>query len=305
MSPREDISFDSQGLRCAAWLYRPEQPGRRPAVVMAHGLGAIRELGLDAYAQRFRDAGFVVLAFDYRHYGGSEGEPRELFSIPKQLEDFRAAVVFAKTLPEVDPERVAVWGSSFGGGHVMQLASEGHGLAAAVSQVPFSNGLASTLQIPPLTALRITAHALLDLGRALLDLSPHYIGLIGRPGEVALMSAADCYDGYRKLVDPELEASGRWHNRICARAGLAVPFYAPGRKAEQIALPILIAIAESDSIAPAKSAHAIAKRAPHAEVKSYPEGHFDYYQGAGFEEIVSDELEFLKRHLVRAQARVR
>ena len=297
---RQDLTFDSHGTRCAAWFYPVEGTSLAPVVVLAHGLGATRELGLDAYARRFQAAGFAAIAFDYRHYGASEGQPREVMSPSKQLDDYRAAIAFAKTLPNVDPSRVAIWGSSFAGGHVLQLASESLGIVAGVSQVPFSNGLASTLRIAPLTALRITFFAFVDLLRALLGLSPYYIGLVGKPGEVALMSAGDCYDGYTKLVPPDVERSGLWHNRIAARAGMAVPLCMPGRHAERVAIPVLIAIAEHDTIAPAKPTHAIAKRIKRAEVKSYPNGHFDYYKGAGFEQIVADELEFLKRHLTRA-----
>ncbi len=296
---RQDVRFPSGSMSCAAWFY-PARSEQSPLVILAHGLGGTRELGLHAYAERFQAAGFAALVFDYRHYGASEGEPRELLSISKQLEDWRAAIAFGKTLPGVDPARIAIWGSSFGGGHVMTLAAEGHGLAAAVSQVPFSDGAASSLAIPFLTSLRITLNAIWDLLRTAFGLSPRYIALFGRPGEVALMSAPDCYDGYRALVPPEAEQGGRWTNRVTARTGLAIPFYAPARGAAKITIPILIAVAEHDSIAPAGPTIRAAARAPRAELKRYPAGHFDYYLGSGFEAIVTDELEFLKRVFEKA-----
>src|SRR5262249_49356780 len=116
---RQDVSFFSGGLECAAWFYPVAGARPAPLVVMAHGLGGAPELRLEAYALRFRDAGIAAMIFDYRHYGASQGEPRELLSVRRQLEDFRAAIAFAKTLPGVDPARVAIWGSSFGGGHVL------------------------------------------------------------------------------------------------------------------------------------------------------------------------------------------
>jgi uncharacterized protein len=293
---RQDIEFVSGGSRCAAWFY-PAERERSALVIMGHGLGATRELGLDAYARRFQAAGFAVLAFDYRHYGASEGTPRELLSIRRQLEDWRAAIAFAKTLPGIDPARIAIWGSSFGGGHVMTLASEGHGVAAAISQVPFSNGVASTLVIPPLTALAVTLRGLWDLLRAALGLSPSYIALIGRPGDVALMSAPDCDAGYRSLLPPGLEQSGRWNNRVSARTGLAIAFYVPARGLAKITVPILIAVAEQDSIAPAGPTIRAAAKAPKAELRRYPAGHFDYYSGEGLQRIVADELDFLRRQL--------
>ncbi|MEI8326721.1 MAG: alpha/beta fold hydrolase [Betaproteobacteria bacterium] len=294
---RHNLFFSSHGLHCAAWFYPGPGATTSAIVIMAHGLGATRELGLDAYALRFQAAGLSVLVFDYRHYGASEGEPRELMSVGKQLDDWRAAIAFGKSLPNIDPNRVAIWGSSFGGGHVLRLASENLGVTAAVSQVPFSNGFASLLKVPMLTAMLVTLNALLDLLRQFLGLSPRYIGVVGSPGEVAMMTAADSKDGYMKLVSPELLASGAWRNRMCARAGLAVPMYMPGRRAAKITIPILFVIAENDSIAPAAPTHAIAKRVARAEVKSYPNGHFDYYSGTGFEQVVVDELGFLTRHL--------
>ena len=294
---RQDVFFLSHGLRCAAWFYPAPDSSPSALVIMAHGLGATRALGLDAYALRFQAAGFSVLVFDYRHYGDSEGVPRELMSIGKQLDDWRAAIAFGKTLPDIDSNRVAIWGSSFGGGHVMGLASEELGIAAAISQVPFSNGLASLLKIPMLTALLITLNALVDIARQLLGLSPRYISLVVAPGEVAMMSAADCKDGYMRLGPSDVLASGAWRNRMCARAGLAIPMYVPGRRAAKITIPILFVIAENDSIAPAVSTHAAAAKAVRAEVKSYPNGHFDYYSGEGFDRVVADEQEFLIRQL--------
>lgn len=302
---REELRFHVEGETCAAWWYPASGPGPHPVIVMAHGLGGTRELGLEPYARRFRDAGISALVFDYRHYGASTGAPRELLSIGRQLADFRAAIELARGLPGVDPTRVAIWGSSFGGGHVLTLAGEQLGLCAAVSQVPFSSGLASTLRIPLVTALRVTWAGIVDLARAALGLSPQYIRLLGAPGEVALMSAPDCLEGYGKLVPPEALAAGRWHNRVCARIGLIIPFYAPLRSLQRARMPVFIAVAEQDSIAPAGPTIRAAERSAVAELKRYPRGHFDYYpEGSSatnetFACVVEDELAFLRKHLLR------
>ena len=86
------VSFDSGSDRCVAWLYLPEGPQPHPVIVMAHGLGAVKALRLGAFAERFQAAGYACLVFDYRYFGDSEGEPRELLSIRRQREDWRAAV---------------------------------------------------------------------------------------------------------------------------------------------------------------------------------------------------------------------
>jgi len=180
---------------------------------------------------------------------------------------------------------------------VMRLASEDQGVAAAVSQVPFSSGLASGLKLPPLTALGVALAGFGDLVKSAMGLPPHYIRLLGSPGDVALMSAPDCADGYARLVPKGLEESGRWTNRVTARTGLAVTFYAPCRRAKRVKIPIFVGVAEQDSIAPAGPTIEAAKVAPRAELKRYPGGHFDYYAGQGFELIIADEIEFLRRHL--------
>src|SRR5688572_11896313 len=101
---RRELHFPSGTDRCHAWLYLPSDADGAPppVLVMAHGLGAVKALRLGAFAERFQAEGYACLVFDYRNFGESEGEPRELLSIRRQREDWRAAVAFARTLPEVD-----------------------------------------------------------------------------------------------------------------------------------------------------------------------------------------------------------
>src|SRR5690348_5827522 len=93
MIARSDVSFLSGERRCAGWLYLPESSaGRLPCVVMAHGTTGTMDFGLDRHAQRFAAAGFAVLAFDYRHFGASDGRPRQLVDVGRQVADWRAAI---------------------------------------------------------------------------------------------------------------------------------------------------------------------------------------------------------------------
>ena len=172
---------------------------------MAHGFGATRDASLAPYAERFAAAGMAVLLFDYRHFGASGGEPRQLVSVRRQLDDYVSAVEFARSLPDVDSTRVAVWGTSFAGGHALTLAARIPGLAAAVAQCPMMDGLAAVRGIAGYAGigqlLRLTGHGLLDLclapfGRA------HYIPTVGKPGELAMMTSADSDAGYRALAQP-------------------------------------------------------------------------------------------------------
>ncbi|EON93016.1 dienelactone hydrolase-like enzyme [Marinobacter lipolyticus SM19] len=111
-----DITVPLHGQECAAWLYRPESEGPHPLVVMAHGLGAVKEMRLEPFAQAFCDNGCVVLVFDYRNFGGSEGEPRQLLSIRQQLQDWKAAIEFSRHLPTVGSAKTVLWGTSLSGG---------------------------------------------------------------------------------------------------------------------------------------------------------------------------------------------
>src|SRR5438445_5520617 len=102
---RDDVWIPSNGARLAAWLYRPmaQANALSPCVVMAHGFGGVRELRLDAFAERYAAAGYVVLVFDYASFGASEGEPRQLLDIARQHADWTPAVAFARALEGVDP----------------------------------------------------------------------------------------------------------------------------------------------------------------------------------------------------------
>src|SRR6266496_390364 len=144
MIAREDLSFPSGGETCAAWLYRPEgADGPVPCVVMAHGFSATRADRLPAYAERFAAAGVAVLLFDYRHFGDSTGEPRQLLDIARQHADYHAAVACARTLDGIDPRRIALFGTSFAGGHVVVVAAQDPSIAAVIAQCPFADGLSA------------------------------------------------------------------------------------------------------------------------------------------------------------------
>src|SRR3954468_2095834 len=170
---RDDVSFDVEGARVAAWLYRPE--GSDACVVLAHGWTGVREQRLDAYAERFAQEGLAALVFDYRHFGASAGQPRQLLDIKRQLADWRAAVGYARGLEGIDPDRIAVWGTSFSGGHVIETAAADPRIAAVVSQVPFVDGLANLPRLGVGTALKMTREGLRDQLRALTGRPPHML----------------------------------------------------------------------------------------------------------------------------------
>ena len=131
------------GSLCRGWLYGPDAPagmGPVPAIVMAHGFSAVKEMfQLSSYAERFEAAGFMVLVFDFRFLGASDGDPRGQIISHGQQEDYRNAITWMSLQPEVDANRIGVWGTSYAGGHLLHLAAFDRRIKAVVAQVPTIN----------------------------------------------------------------------------------------------------------------------------------------------------------------------
>ena len=138
---RRDIAFDAEGVTLRGWFYPGEgAQGPAGAVVMAHGFSAVKEMYLDAFAEVFAAAGLNALVFDNRNFGASDGEPRQEIDPWAQVRDYRHAITYASTLPEVDAGRIGIWGSSYSGGHVLVLGAIDRRVKAVVSQVPLISG---------------------------------------------------------------------------------------------------------------------------------------------------------------------
>lgn len=296
---RQEVTFTSGTSTCAAWLYLPAGVTSAPVVVLGHGLGATREMRLDAFAERFASAGIAALAFTYRHFGDSGGQPRQLLSIKRQLADWDAAIAYVKGRPELDGSRVAVWGSSFGGGHAITVASRHPELAAAVSQCPFTDGLASALALGPVASVRLTPVVARDIAAKVRGRDPILVPLAGKPGSPAFMNAPDALPGYEALVP----AGGTFVNGAAARVIPSIAAYRPGRAAKNVRMPILFCVSNTDSVTPPAQTLKYARTAPQGEIKTYDAGHFEFYLGEPFEQLVSDQVEFLVRHLKPAPAR--
>jgi len=298
MVARMDVSFLSGGSRCAGWLYEPDgRAGRMPCVVMGHGTTGTMDFGLDRYARRFAEAGFAVVVFDYRHFGASEGRPRQLIRVSRQLDDWRAAVRFARSLPQADPDRIGLWGTSLSGGHVVSVAAGDPRIAAVVAQLPFM-GIDTGRDSP--RSGRVTralfAAALRDAVGGLFGRPPVMVAMVGEPGRVAVFSGVEDDAVARALAAD----APRWRNEMAARSLFSLMRYRPGRLARRVAMPLLVCVAEGDTAASLPLAVRAAKRAPRGELRRYPGTHFGAYLGDVFERMVADQVEFLQRHLSAA-----
>ena len=295
---RVDVQFGSGDGHCQAWLYLPAgatSAKPAPIIVMAHGFAGIKEMRLDAFAERFVGQGYACLVFDYRHFGASTGDPRELVNVRRELDDWKNAVAYARHVPEADPARVILWGTSFAGGHVIVTAADDPDIAATIAQCPFTDGLAAGVRMPFTTLLRLMRCAVQDSRAAKRGRDPVRVEVVGNPGDLAIMTAPDSMPGFNAI----LEASGisDWPSRVPARVMFQIPRYAPGRRAKDIRTPILFCICDRDSVTPARKTDKYAAQAVLSETLHYDAGHFEIYVGDLFETVVCDQISFLAEHV--------
>lgn len=287
--------FSSGGQSCAGHLYLPDGVDRPPVVVMGHGLGAQQDFRLPAFAARFAARGLAVFTFDYRHWGESGGEPRHLLLPLRQKQDWHAALAHVRGLNAVDGRRVGIWGSSFAGAHVIHVAAEDHDIRAVVSQVLAADTAAAVRGFEASTLAKTMALGIADSARGLLGLSPLYIPIVGRPGELAVLNTAECWDGYLGLV-PE---NSTWRNRVAARSTLHLPLYRAVKVAHRVRAPTLLMGGVRDSLVDIEDIRKLARRLPGAELREYDCNHFEPYYPPLFETFAAEQAEFLAGHLAQ------
>ncbi len=274
------------GDACAATLYRPAGvDGPAACVVMGAGGSLTQRDGIPEYAERLAAAGFAALAFDYRHWGGSDGQPRRLLSLSRQLEDWRCAVERARGLAGVDADRVGVWGMSGGGGHALSTAASDPGVAAVIALVPMADSLAFGLGAARRRVTRANLRAVIGRGTATFPVA-------GPPGACALFDEPEALPGFERLAAPN-----GWRNEVTMDYSDMVALYRPVRQAKRIAAPVLVQLGESDAIAPRRAVERSAARAPRGELRRYPVDHLGCFWPEHVDEIAGDQVEFLHRHL--------
>ncbi len=235
--------------------------------------------GIPEYAERFAASGIATLTFDYRNWGDSDGEPRRLASVPRQLEDWRAAVEFARGLDGVDPERIAVWGMSLGGGHALSTAAADPRIAAVIALVPMADGLALSLNA---RVLRFTLHAVAGRMRRRFVTLP----AVGTAGAFP----ADSLASFERLA-----GSNGWRNEVVTDLDYPMPLYRAYRRAARIDAPVLVQLGEHDRLAPRRAVEQAARRAPRGELKRYPIDHFGCFWPEHIAKVAGDQIDFLNR----------
>ncbi|MBM7415853.1 MULTISPECIES: alpha/beta hydrolase [Nocardiaceae] len=286
------FTFPVEGTSVSATRYAEPSASPRPVLVMALGLGSTQDKILPEVAPEFVAAGYDVVTFDYRYWGSSAGQPRNLIDIDSQLEDWRAAVGAARSLPGVDGTQIGLWGTSLSGGHVLSIGSENiPGVRAVVAQAPHVNGIATVSTIPVPALAQLTAVGTGDLAGSVVGREPIYIPIAAEPGTLGLLPEPGALQGYRTVLGESFD------NRATARTALQIPFYSPNVVAQAGRAPTFIATGRQDNITPPAAARELAARMG-AAGRDYPGGHFDVYPGGqAYPELIVDEIAFLHTHL--------
>jgi dienelactone hydrolase len=288
------FDFSSHGQKCAGRLWRPPAgQAPHPVVILAAGLGGTQSMRLPVIAERFQQAGFAAVTFDYRYFGDSAGRPRQLLDIAAQRQDWNAAIDAVKAHPELDANRVALWGTSFAGGHVLTIAAQRRDIAAVIAQGPFTDGLASARTVGVISTAKVGVRALSDVASRIVGGPPVYVESFGRRRSAALMTAPDAIPGVQRLV---AEAPHPADTRIAARVALHIGLDAPGRRLRHITAPALIQVCRGDSVAPdtATLRHIANAQNPRITASEVPFGHFDIYFGEAFDHVAAAQIHFLR-----------
>jgi pimeloyl-ACP methyl ester carboxylesterase len=287
---REEVGFvGADGARIDACLYRPDPHiATGTTIVMAHGIGGIKSAGLAPIAERFARAGHTCVVFDYRHFGASEGSPRELLRIRAERDDYRAALQFARQLPET--LRTVVWGCSFAGLHATWYAVNDERLAAAIAVCPLVDGAHATFSMPSRLSARLMAAGLADLLGSMARRPPRYVPISVPAGAFGVLPAPDSLDG-RAILAPVDGAN--WPNRVTARSLLGIAFCRPSRRLGRAHCPVLLVVPDNDTAVPTGAAVRAAKF-PQVTVIRTHGGHYDGYPlGRDYEHAITAQLDFL------------
>jgi dienelactone hydrolase len=293
---RQDVTFRVDALTLSGWLYLPEDTAKPvPCIVLNSGFCGTKDFLLEKYALRFVEAGCATLAFDYRHFGDSEGEPRQLYSVSKQLEDNRAAAKFVRTRSEIDTEKLFIWGTSSSGNYGIMVAAEDKRIAGVIGQTPSLDHQAEGKMILKREGmgwfLKLIFHAQKDKFRSRFRLSSHTFPAVGKPGTTAMLIAPGFFEGYQKMA----KDSKTFKNEVCARIMLAFDEPNLFKSAEEVSCPVLFHLCEGDNLTLPDS-HKKIEKILGEKVKfiKYPIGHFDVYYGDYFEKSIVEQISFIK-----------
>jgi dienelactone hydrolase len=274
-----DVEFNAEGVSLRGWLYSPENATAiMPGVVMAHGFSAVKEMYLDRYAEVFSAAGLAALVFDNRNFGASDGEPRYEIDPWQQVRDYRHAITWLCRQPNINRERIGVWGSSYSGGHVLVLGAIDRRIKCVVSQVPLVSGsrnLARLIRADMVAAL----HAQFDADRETRFAGGAAAMVPVVTSETNGAAALPTADSWQWFTETATMRAPSWRNQVTLRTVEMLGEYEPGSYVDRISpTPLMMLIADDDHLAVADEAFAAYNRALEPKrLIILKGGHFDAY----------------------------
>ena len=300
---RHDIEFDAEGVTLRGWFYEAEgADGPAPCVVMAHGWSATRRIYLDRFAEVFAAAGLCVLVWDNRGFGDSDaapGKPRFEIDPWEQIRDYQHGISYAQNRSEVDPDRIAVWGSSFSGGHAFVVAAIDQRVKAVCGQAPFISGQTTYANVARVNNQVIDPQLLAADRRArAAGQPPVMIPAIGT--DPAQLTGIPGQDPYGWFTDAHANLAPEWHNEVTLRSLELLRGYEPGLYLPLITpTPLLMIIGSQDGLTGGNTAaSAFATAAEPKQAVFVPGGHFAAYTGTGFQTASAAARDWFVRHLI-------
>ncbi len=295
---RKDITFTSKGLRCSGWLYVPDdlEAGQEaPAVVMAHGFTGVKEQGLSDFAERFVAAGFVTLVFDYRYFGDSEGEPRSQVFPLEMVEDYRNAITWVSDQPEVDPQRLGIWGTSYSGGLVLYVGTFDKRVKAVVAQVPSTLNPESRRAMDPEKWDSVNEFLLLDRIERYKTGVVNYMKVVAPEREPCVLPGKEAYEGYMAIK----ELGPNWRNQVTLESLEKIREFDPVSLVHLMAPTALLLIpAEKDGLIPLDAVKATYEKAREPKAISIlPIRHFDIYNDPWLSKAAGAAIDWFEQYL--------
>jgi len=280
-----------------------------PLLIMGHGLGAQKDFKIPEFAEKFTSEGIAVFAFDYQTFGGSQGFERNIINVDEQLKDWESALnlfilkkIYRYTNIQFsyDVNRIALWGSSFSGGHVITLAgSYKHKdkIKGIITQIPFVDGFSSLKSLwreyGILPLIKCVLYSIKDIIRKTFRMPRQYIPLTSESkNEMRILPTEESHLGYASII-PSTPLGG-WKNRVSASIFLEFPFYRPIKYAPNINTNVLIIASKFDKLCPIDIINEFGNILKKKEIHILDTNHFQPYTSS-FDNVVDLEIKFLKK----------
>lgn len=295
-------TFVFEGNELAATLYTPAQPAKKylPAILMVGGWGSVQRAFTYPFVCHFVQAGFAVMEFDFQGWGLSAGWPRQDINPWARVRAASAALAHLKAQEGVDPTHIIAWGTSFGGGHVVDLAVQHPDLQGVIAHVPMLDGLQAVKAVPFFTFLKFSLYFTAGVFKPGYALT---IPTIAPAGEFATMDRDGAWEAKEigiaamsEIMDDAMKKV-KYVNAVTTRSLITMGFYRPVSQLKKIRVPTLLIGATQDTVAPYVAEKIAAVNNPYIETFELDANHFDPYFEPCFSPNIAAQLAFLRKLL--------